>query len=265
VSIAVAAGALAAAGIALGGSSGVIHAQHGQVRATLTFEKVRYDFRRIELTIVRPGTRFTHRFDRAYFVPPKLHVRDLDADREPEVWVDTYTGGAHCCNVTRMFHFVAAQARYAGTVHTWGNVDYSVTDLNRDGRPELVSSDDRFAYVFTSFAGSLFPIGIWHIEKGRLVDVTRLFPNTVKRDRAKLAKTYSTFRREDVDVRGVLAAWMADMSLLGEENKGWAALDAAYERGELGPRPELTGWPQGRAYLRTLRTFLRKQGYLPSG
>jgi len=150
-------------------------------------------------------------------------------------------------------------------VHTWGNVDYSVADINRDGRPELVSADDRFAYVFTSFAGSLFPIGIWHFEEGRLVDVTRLFPNAVKRDRAKLLNTYRSFRRQKIDVRGVLAAWMADMSLLGEQERGWATLEGAYRRGELGPRPDLTGWPQGRAYIRTLRTFLRKLDYLESG
>ena len=34
-----------------------------------------------------------------------LQVVDLDADGEPEVLVDAYTGGAHCCALTEILRF----------------------------------------------------------------------------------------------------------------------------------------------------------------
>ena len=249
----IAAALLVTAGTALGESIGI--------HAKVTFTKVGYEYRNVELSVVRSGRSFSWHLERAYFTRPKLHVRDLDADGEPEVWVDTYSGGAHCCDESRFFHYVPATKRYATTHHDWGNVSYRLQDVGADGRPELVSSDDRFAYVFTSFAGSFFPLQIWRFDHGRVTDVTRSFPARTQHDAAKLWKTYLSLRREKIEPRGVLAAWMADEYLLGREQGGWARLDAAYRRGELGPRPDLAGWPQGRAYLRALKAYLRKLGY----
>ena len=72
------------------------------IHAKLTFDKVGHEYRNVELTIDRDGKRFSQRIGRTFFTPPKLHARDLDADRESEFWVDTYTGGAHCCDESRL-------------------------------------------------------------------------------------------------------------------------------------------------------------------
>lgn len=77
-------------------------------------------------------------------------------------------------------------------------------------RPELVSRDDRFAYAFTSFALSYFPSRIWHFDRGRLIDVTRRFPTEVAGDATGHWRSYVKLRQERLDVRGVLAAWLAD-------------------------------------------------------
>jgi hypothetical protein len=60
----------------------------------------------------------------------------------------------------------------------------------------------------------------------------------------------------------VLAAWVADQYLLGRGQKAWATLVSLARKGEFGPRPDLAGWPQGGAYLRALRAFLKQTGYL---
>jgi hypothetical protein len=253
---------LAAAGSSGAASRDVIHAARGQVRAELTWTKVRVDFRHVEIRIQKPGVRYVRRLGTWYVQRPTLHLRDLDADGEPEVWVDTYTGGAHCCWVSWIFRFADRRGSYVGAAHTWGNVAYRLENVDRTGPPEFVTSDDRFAYVFTSFAASVFPRRIWRLEGGRLVDVTKSLPTLVERDRAKLWKAYLSLRRERLDVRGVLAAWMADEALLGREDAGWKTLEKIRRRGELGPRPDLAGWPQGRSYLKTLKAFLRKLGYL---
>lgn len=244
---------------ALAAAGGVVRAERGYVRAEVTF---RQDFSGLRLEITRKTAVWrSGPLGATYWGPPKLRVRDLDGDREPEVWVDTWTGGAHCCFQSRFFRWVPARRAYGKTGRNWGNVDYRLQDLRRDGRLELVSGDDRFAYVFTYFAASFFPVQIWHFVHGRFVDVTRTFPGRVRGDSDWLWRYYVKYRRAGDDVRGVLAAWQADQYLLGREEQGWKTLEGAYRRGELGPRPDLAGWPAGRAYLRELRAFLVKTGY----
>jgi hypothetical protein len=247
---------------AVSGAAGSVIRGVGSVRAELTFTRAGYEYHALRLSITRAGVTWASgSLGASYLERPKLSVRDLDADGEPEVWVDTYTGGAHCCDESRFFRYVPSRNGYAKTFHGWGNASYRA--INLDGRDgvELDSRDDRFAYVFTSFAGSFFPLRIWHFDRGRLRDVTRLFPGLVEHDATELWRTHETFRREGTDVRGVLAAWLADEYLIGREESGWAALDLAYRRGELGPSKELAGWPQGTSYLRALKAHLRKLGY----
>lgn len=255
--------ALAAAGLATASSAAAAGAPTTvRVRAFVSYTRVGNEYRDLRLTIKREGRAWrSGKLGATYFRPPRPFVRDLDADGEPEVWFDTYSGGAHCCFGSQFFHYRPVARAYGRTVHGWGNVGYRLANVDRRERPELVSSDDRFAYVFTSFAGSFFPVRIWHVDGGRLRDVTREFPDEVDRDARKLWRRYSTSRDARADPRGLLAAWLADQVLLGRERQGWATLEAAFRRGELGPKPELAGWPQGRAYLTELRTFLRKLGY----
>jgi hypothetical protein len=192
-----------------------------------------------------------------------LFVRDLDGDGEPEVVLDVWTRGAHCCSESLIYHYDPARRTYGLTFRDWGNAGYRLVTLDEDRTPELRSADDRFAYAFTSYAASADPIRIWRFDRGQLLDVTGRFPKAVEADAAMWWREYVRLRtRADrPDVRGILAAWLADQHLLGRRDEGWQTLEAAYVRGELGPRSELAGWPQGRAYLQALRTYLRKLGY----
>lgn len=233
------------------------------VRATVTFEKRGYEFEKIRLRIVRNGKVWrSGSLGSAFVTRPRVYVGDLDADAEPEVWLDTYTGGAHCCLDSRFYRWLPSRAAYASTKHAWRDVGYRRLRLDSDRRPELVSADARFAYAFTAFAASAFPIQIWHFERGRLIDVTRRFPARVERDADGLWRLYRRFSGPSDDPRGVLAAWVADQYLLGRGESGWATLEKLERRGAFGPRPDLAGWPQGKGYLRALRAFLARTGYL---
>jgi hypothetical protein len=216
-------------------------------------------YEKVRLTITRNGRTWrSGRLGRSYFTRPKLNVRDLDADGELEVWVDTYTGGAHCCLQTRFFRWLPVRKAYAKTFRDWADAGYRPKNLDGRGAVELLSADARFAYVFTAFAGSPFPIQIWHFDGGRLRNVTQLFPGQVALDAQQLWSAYLEHRRKD-DVRGVLAAWLADEYLLGREDEGWLAIETALKRGDLqGPNGT---WPTGRRYVLALRAFLKRNGY----
>lgn len=245
---------------AVGGAAQV---QQLHVRAKVTFVKRDFEFRNVRLSITRNGKTWrSGPLGTTYFRPPTVRVRDLDRDGELDVVVDTSTGGAHCCLQSRFFRYLPDRGVYAGTFHDWGNGGYRLKNLDGQAGLELVSGDDRFAYAFTAYAASAFPVQIWRFETGLLVDVTRDFPGQIERDSNGLWRLYEQVRRQRMDVRGVLAAWLADQCLLGRAQQGWARVEAIRKRGVLGPQPDLKGWPQGRSYIRELRVFLRKFDYI---
>ena len=188
-----------------------------------------------------------------------LTIRDLDGDGEPEVIFDMYTGGAHCCSYSWIY-------RYAGTTYTslaatWGNVGYTLVDLNGDGVPEFRSLDDRFAYEFTDYADSSFPPAIWSYQAGRLTDVTRSYPKLISSDATRQLRLYRRERKVR-DMRGVVAAYVADEYLLNRGPKGLAFLRLAERRGDLDGLGRGDIWPRRSRYVRVLKSFLRRNGYL---
>jgi hypothetical protein len=189
-----------------------------------------------------------------------ITLRDLDGDGEPEILLEFWYGGAHCCFWTRIYRWDESRGSYVSTAHVWGNVDYRLDDLDRDGRLELVTADDRFAYAFTSFAGSGFPIQIWDYRGGRLVNTTRAYRDAIARDEARQWRWYGQARRRGWEVRGLLAAWAADECLLG---RGATALTWLQRHRFVLTAPDEQSSGSSRAYLKSLRLFLHRTGYLP--
>lgn len=245
-------------------------AESGRVRAELSFREVESQYSDLRLKIFRRDTLALDRRPRSDCggsicaerpaSDEPVHVRDLDRDGEPEVLLDLYSGGAHCCTFTFLYRYVPDRG-YVKLVHFWGNVGYRIGDLDRDGRPEFVSSDDRFAYVLTSYAAWVNPVQVWRYETGALVDVTRRYPGFVRRDASRLWRAYLATRRKREDVRGILGAYLAEKVLLGEARDGWRRLREAVRRGDLS-RPKVAGAPSGNAYLKALRKLLIENGYV---
>jgi sugar lactone lactonase YvrE len=193
-------------------------------------------------------------------------VRDLDGDGEPEVMLELNWNGAHCCAWSRVYRYVRSRRTYVPVVHFWGDDAAAprLRDLNRDGKPEFSSRDVRFAYAFEAYAFSAFPIQIWSYRHGRFRDVTRRFPAQIRRDARQLWRLYLHERRkEDGRVRGLLPAWAADEYLLGRGAAVWPALEQAAREGYLGCAGSCFFEPRDpHAYIRRVRSFLRKTGYL---
>jgi hypothetical protein len=264
-----------AAGLALapGAHAGVSHSltrTSGPATATLTWTQQDFESSDVRLTIVREDVTLldagildengTPTADR----PQALRVRDLDGDGEPEVVVDLFTGGAHCCLHSLIYRYdAAAGGSYIVLRHFWGNAGYRVRELDGDDVPELRSADDRFAYEFTAYAFSGLPLQIWRLVDGALVDVTASFPALLRTDAARWWRLYVRERRhEDSDVRGVFAAWLAEKYLLEERADGLARLASGRRAGYFsGPVQGAPPWPAGRRYSAELRRFLLRLGY----
>lgn len=188
-----------------------------------------------------------------------LNVADLDADGEPEVFFDVFSGGAHCCTTTRFYTWRSTLGTYRRAPSTyWGNAGYEVVDLDGDGRLELSGRDDAFAYAFASYAGSAFPPKILRYEGNpatgvsTLTDVTRRFPTVLRADAARLRSIIRKAkpRKRFYEYQGALAAYVADEYLLGKGSVGRAEVRRARRRGLTAP-----------GFMGELLKFLRKTGY----
>jgi hypothetical protein len=246
------------------------HAQAGGVEATFTYawDPAKFHFSSQHLAITREGV---SRFAAFLRRPPKhgvnaqpagffqhkrsVSISDLDGDGEPEVVLDLYWGGAHCCWYTQLYRYDTAGERYLPLVHVWGNVGYVLADLDHDGKQELVTRDDRFSYAFASFADSRWPVRILAYRAGKLTVVTKTYAAEIKRDAGLLWHEAMARARKGPSNQGIMAAWAADQCLLGRCGVAFRSIASLSKtgriHGELKPAP----------YQRKLRAFLKRTQY----
>jgi hypothetical protein len=244
-------------------------ASSGQVTATLTFDRRgEYKFTDLWLTIDRAGTKV---FDAAVDIPPcqepyclpggvfqdsgTLRVTDLDTDGEPEVLVDVFTGGAHCCFATEILRFDGTS--YRASSRNWADAGYRLADLDDDGRPEFRTSDTRFACAFASFADSAFPIRVLAWSKRQFANMTRQHAALIRKDantleaavpqappRQPLARSTGRLDRRPVPARTA----QAGHRFLAREQR-------------VGRLRSPAGWKSDAAFVRQLKRRLRRWGY----
>jgi hypothetical protein len=197
---------------------------------------------------------------------PSLRIADFGGDLGPEVALTFYTGGAHCCFGVQVYRQAAGGGYRLGPERDFGNPPVRMRDLDADGRPEFVTGDNRFAYKYTAYAFSRFPLQVWSYENGRLVNRTRSHRPDVRADAARHWREYRRRRGGRMDMRGVFAAWAADTCLLGRCGRVGREVRRGVRRGWLGnPPPPFPGFkdpsPAGRRYARSLLRFLDRTGY----
>ena len=245
-------------------------ASSGAVTATLSYDHVQnsFEYTNMALTITRDGTQVLAAnptfgdCDSPYCAPAgfgnrnSVLVQDLDGDGEPEVIVDLYTGGAHCCYVSRFFRWDGAG--YISADRNFGDPGYRIADLDGDGVQELIGADYRFGYAFTAFAFSLMPVRIYDLKAGRWDLVTTRFPDQIQADAKVAWKTFMKISRNQ-EPRGAIAAWTADQLMLGHRRYAVRTLNRLARQGRLpgdGFSPK-----SPRKFVRTLLKFLDKRGY----
>ncbi len=191
-------------------------------------------------------------------------LQDVDGDRTPEVIFSTYSGGAHCCTNTLVYSWGGDRFRQAETGMLDGNGG-RFEDLDQDGRLEFVTVDNAFLYAFSSYAGSYPPSLIYQLHNGKFEVVTRRYPQHLRRTLQQMFQTIRT-NRNDSEINGVLAGYVAQKILLGEYQQGWQFMLANYDRqATVGlTRYNQNGQSIGQYanFPEALRYFLIRNGYL---
>ncbi len=180
-----------------------------------------------------------------------LRVRDLDGDKEPEVLADLVStkSGVHCCNYSFIYRYDSATKKYTHIKHFWGNVSYEIVDYGKNDLPEFKSLDWRFAEAFTNYADSRLPLQIWQYRQGKMQDVTKQYPVQVYTNSCELWLESNKYLNENKDTKGVLAAYMANQYVLGQQVESWQLLERVYQA------------PDRTQFFGKLREFLVSTGY----
>lgn len=197
-------------------------------------------------TVACPGGEYPRR--------SSVSFADLNGDGSPELILDLFTGGAHCCSFSQIFNLRTLPPKRLE--HEWGDPGYVLTRVG--SQRVLRTNDDRFSYVFTDYADSAFPLRLYAYDGRRLDDVTRRFPARIATDAKTLWRESVAARRRNGDVRGVLAAWAADETMLGRSSTARRTLLEFAARGVLDRGFD---GAKGSRYVRTLWSFLAKLGY----
>ena len=246
-------------------------AQAGNVTATFTFQGTFPDYTGQNLEITQGGTVLydepvTSKFCGNLCAPytgvtgkSAVDVVDLEHTGQPDVVLDLYSGGAHCCTIVQIFSFDPGTMTYVKTERNFGDPQARIVDERHNGRYEFLTADDSFAYQFTDFAASGLPIEIETFSDRRFTDVTRHYPRLVAKDAAFWLRAFKRMAGGHYqDSVGVIAAWAADEDLLGHvklvntylaEQAAAGHLNGAFSQG-------------GTRFIASLQKFLRRRGYL---
>jgi hypothetical protein len=262
---------LAFPGVASADDAGSVTASGGAVQATLSWEKADYGVKSPRLAVVRGGATL---YDGSPVGDPDtcsigcifagtgsdapLKVLDLGGDAEPEVVVEAFTGGAHCCVLSEVLRFNGTA--YDRVELDWGSAGYKLEDLDGDGRPEFNGFDFAFEDAFTSHAASFEPPLILDYDpavKSGFRDVTRRFPAVVRKNAKEALHVLKQARRQHAETLGIVSAYTADLYLLGRGREVRGYLARARKRGDL----RTVAGRAPRSFETRLLKFLKKNGY----
>jgi hypothetical protein len=207
-----------------------------------------------------------------------LQLVELDpANPWPEVLLSSFSGGAHCCNDTRVLSSDASGQRWhTVALGPFNGVVRAATDPLGQGRSLVVDVDNRFLYQFSSYAASRPPLRIWRLSGQRFEDISHASA-LQPLHRSQLAEMESWFAEAGAggEPNGFLAGYVATKALVGEAADGWRRMLSRYDRrSDWGLRLCADGLgSDGRCrgperlyatYPEALRAFLRQTGYLPA-
>ena len=206
----------------------------------------------------------------------QVGVGRLDRNGTRYLQLQTFTGGAHCCNAIQVALIPPRGEVSVIELGAWdgGPHEEMPKDEDGDGIVDFIERDNRFLYAFSSYAGSHQPPQILNIVDGRVVDVSarpsfrRFFVEAMADAREGC--------RDGFERNGACAGYVAAAARAGRFDEAWRDMLRHYERtstwgledacrvGVDNPdacpaeqRVRFEGYPDA------LRYYLTEWGYLP--
>ncbi|MBV1708065.1 MAG: hypothetical protein KGQ37_12770 [Hyphomicrobiales bacterium] len=186
------------------------------------------------------------------------------AHSSKDVLISGYTGGAHCCSVTKVASLIAGAWKIVDVPETDGMaLDHAPLDLNHDGTPDFRFIDDAFLYMFTDYADSVAPSRFYRINDGAMVDESG--------DAAFRPLYHEEMLRFMPSCRaghhGGCAAYVAAAARAGEFDGAWRFMLAHFNRTSTWDILDCAPLEAGctattRDFVGALARFLRTQGYI---
>lgn len=166
---------------------------------------------------------------------------DVTGDGRSELFVESYSGSAHCCYTIQVFQLQPAFRR----ILDFGAGSAGGFSVRRGpgGRPALILGDDGLAYygdLCFACSPSYMPLVACY-DGTRFVECTRQFPavirEAIKDSIEQLGQAIrSTHDSRPYYMKGAALGVYAAYALLGKETDGLATV------ARIAPEPEVTSW-----------------------
>lgn len=194
-----------------------------------------------KLTVVKKGeTLYSNEFSGRIF---SIKADELGEDGKIDILIGVYSGGAHCCFSVYTGHTEERDFIITDSLML-GNSDFEIKDLNDDNQREIFAYDDRFAYVFTSYAGSRFSPVVYTVSNYKFENITGKFPAVINSNiddlksqmNELIGKGYNcpavgedAFSSDAGMAKAILAPLVQDYMNLGEVSKGYDYVNSVYK------------------------------------
>jgi len=142
-----------------------------------------------------------------------------------QVIFTSYTGGLHCCTKITVVELVEGKWRRI-QLGMWDGdplLDFP-KDVDGDGTPDFVLSDDRFAYAFAPYAESLKPPRIFNLDGARVIEVG----HAARYDAVYEADMTRALSGCEKHKNAACAAFVATASRLGRHKWAWDIMMSNY-------------------------------------
>lgn len=168
---------------------------------------------------------------------------DINGNGVEELWVQDFSGGAHCCYQYVVFELsqplkrlgklklrdCGEQIEFKDLVP--GEKLGGLPDTKPDGKPELLTCDARFTYLGKNpFAGSPFPPAIYAWRDEELKRVDQEFPQIFQKDLKAQRELFKMQKNEDINSAATILQIVLDHLFLGETKQAWEFFDQNYTK-----------------------------------
>jgi hypothetical protein len=177
-------------------------------------------------------------------------ILDLDNDKEPEILVDLLVDGENNLKgyYSVIYRYSPIKKEYRDLQQKWGLTSYQLKTDNQDN-PILIHYDQRFSQQFKVYSPEQLPLQIFKYQFGEWQDVTRQYAELIKEHNSALWQEVNKRSRLKQDLKGVLAAYLAQQYLLGQSDGGWKTVQEVYQNSDRNQ------------FFTQLRQWLKKTGY----